>query len=361
MNRLVARRLQSIARLAAVASLVAAGGLLVVWAGRSPLSGAVVATARLRADLGHKTVRHEEGGIVRSILVRDGDLVHAGQPLIVIGVVRNDAEVRLLLDQLQRERIRSARAATEAALGARFEPSADIGRSTKAAEHFAREAALFAARRRTLDERVASLAARVRDTHAQAAALNARIAQARSHYQQLAADEARESAARIREVEQRLRSFRHMAERQQVRAPADGRVLGLRVSSVGQVIGPGDPLLDVVPTRGTLLIEAQVRPQDIAHVHEGAATEVRLDARATPRLAGKVVLVSADRVTSPGSGASWYAATVEIDVDELAQHPEIVLRPGMPAELVIAAPNRTLFQLLAMPLDSFASKAMREP
>lgn len=356
MNRLFARRLQSIARLAAVASLVAASGLLVVWTSSYPQSAAIVATARLSADLRQKTVKHEEGGIVRSILVRDGDLVHAGQPLVVIGAVRNDAEVRRLFDQLQRERIRSARAATEAALGARFEASADVGRSTKAAEHFAREAALFAARRRTLDEQVASLAARVRDTQSLAAALNARIEQAHAHYQQLAADEARESAARIREVEQRLRSLRHSAGRLEVRAPADGRVLGLRVATVGEVIGPGDPLLDVVPARGKLLVEAQIRPQDIAHVHTGAVAKVRLAAlraRATPRLAGKVVLVSDDRVTSPDSGADWYTATVEIDAGELARHPEIVLRPGMTAELVIAAPDRTLFQLLARPLDSF--------
>ena len=59
----------------------------------APLSGAIVATGKLKVELNHKTVQHKEGGIVREILVRDGELVAAGAPLIVIGDVRNDAEL----------------------------------------------------------------------------------------------------------------------------------------------------------------------------------------------------------------------------------------------------------------------------
>ena len=84
------------------------------------------------------------------------------------------------------------------------------------------------------------------------------------------------------------------------------------------------------------------------------------DARSTPLLPGKVVLVSADRFTSPESGASWYVANVEIDSAALERHPQIRLRAGMPAELFIATPARTLFQYLTKPLNAFVSRAMRE-
>jgi HlyD family type I secretion membrane fusion protein len=410
--------------------LAVTAGLLALWAGMAPLSGAIVATGRIKVELDHKTVQHKEGGIVRSVLVRDGDLVRAGQPLIVIGDVRNDAELSLLLDQLDAERIRSARATTEAALGTTFTPPASLGGSPNAGEHVASETALFSARRRTLDEQVAALEAQVRDAQLQAAALEqqieatersaalateelalnerlardgfvqrarvlelqreeadyqsrlaesrsdlalagqragelrARIAQARNQYQQLAADEAKESAARIREIEERMRPFRDQADRQEVRSPSDGRVLGLRVASPGEVIRPGDAILDIVPSDEKLIVEAQIRPQDINYLYEGAAAEVRLaafDARTTPLLAGTVVLVSADRVTAPDGSASWYLANVEIDAAALAQQPEIRLRAGMPAELFIATPQRTLFQYLAKPLAAFTSKAMREP
>ena len=149
-----------------------------------------------------------------------------------------------------------------------------------------------------------------------------------------------------------------------MRAPAAGRVLGLRVSAVGDVIGPGEPILDVVPTEEKLVVEAQIRPQDIDYVQEGAPAEVRLsafDSRTTPLLPGTVVLVSADRFTSSESGDSWYVANVEIDAASLADLAEVRLRAGMPAELFVATRERTLFEYLTKPLVGFTRRAMREP
>jgi HlyD family type I secretion membrane fusion protein len=405
-------------------------GLLIAWALTAPLSGAIVAAAKLKVELNRKTVQHQEGGIVREILVRDGELVRAGQPLVVIGDVRNEAELSLLLDQLGAERIRNARASAEAVLAADMQIPADAGDSPRAQEHLSREQALFAARRRTLDEQIAALKAQIQATQAQGAALQrqidsteasvklaaeelglnsrlardgyvqrarllqlqreesdyrsrlsesqselalarqrtdelrARIVQARNEYQQQGTDEAREAARKIRELEERLRPSRDQAERQYVRAPVDGRVMALQVSSVGEVIGPRDPLLDIVPTQEKLVVEARIRPQDINHVREHAPAEVRLsafDARTTPLLDGEVVFVSPDRITSPESGESWFVATVEVDATALKHHPEIELQAGMPAELFVKTPERTLFQYLAKPLNAFAARAMREP
>jgi len=407
-----------------------AGTLLAAWTFAAPLSGAIIAAGKLKVELNHKTVQHKEGGIVRSILVREGDLVRAGQPLIVIGDVRNDSELSLLVDQLDSERIRNARATAEAALAVTFDAPARDSGTPQAREHLARETALFDARRRTLDEYIASLEAQLRESQAEADALakqiqatqlaaalateereineelalegfvqrarllqlqrdeadyvsrmseaqsdlatarqragevQTRVAQARNQYQQVATDEAKASAARIREIEERLRPFRDQANRQYVRAPVDGKVMGVRVSAPGEVIGAGDPILDIVPTQEKLVVEAHIRPQDIQHVYEGAPADVRLtafDARTTPLLPAMVTLVSADRYTAPDNGASWYAATVEIDAAALAEHPQVRLRAGMPAELFVATPERSLFQYLAQPLNAFASRAMREP
>ena len=410
-------------------ALAVAGGILGAWVLLAPLSGAIVATGKLKVELNHKTVQHKEGGIVREILVRDGDLVAAGAPLVVIGDVRNDAELSLLADQLDAERVRNSRATAEAELAAAFVADSS-GESPKRVEHVARETALFAARRRTLDEQVAALEAQLRDARAQAEALEqqitaaetaaklvaeeramneslardgfvqrakvlelqraeadyasrlsegrsdlalsrqragdlqARIVQARNSYQQQATDEVNESAAKIRELTARTRPIRDQAERQYVRSPADGRVMGLRVSAAGHVLEPGEPILDIVPTEEKLVVEAQIRPQDIDYVHEGAAAEVRLsafDSRTTPMLPGTVVLVSADRFTSSESGDSWYVANVEIDAAALAEIADVQLRAGMPAELFVATPERTLFEYLTKPMAAFARRGMREP
>jgi HlyD family type I secretion membrane fusion protein len=404
--------------------LAIAAALMGLWLVVAPLSGAIIAPAQLKVELNRKTVQHQEGGIVREILVRDGQQVRAGEPLVVIGDLRSNAELGVLQDRLQAELARQARAAAESALEPRFIPPHE------AAEHAAREQALFRARRRTLDEQVASLQAQIRDGQAQASALEsqiaaneasarlsveeieindklarqgfvnrtrmlalergaadyrsriaeaqsdlaaarqragelqARIAQARNQYQSQAADELKDASARVRELEERLRPSRDQVERQLVRSPVDGEVMAMRVSAVGEVIGPREPILDVVPAREKLVIEARIRPEDIDHVRKGSAAQVRLaafDARSTPLLPATVVFVSADRVTAPGGGESWFVATVELDIAALREHPNLRLQPGMPAELFVMTSERTLFEYLARPVAIFASRSMREP
>ncbi len=159
----------------ALIPLAVMGGLLGVWTLTAPLSGAIVAAAKLKVELNRKTVQHQEGGIVRQILVRDGELVRAGQPLVVVGDVRNEAELSLLLDQLAAERIRNARASAEATLAPEMQAPSDLEDTPRALEHLARERALFAARRRTLDEKITALKAQIGATQAQGAALARQI------------------------------------------------------------------------------------------------------------------------------------------------------------------------------------------
>jgi HlyD family type I secretion membrane fusion protein len=410
--------------------LLIAGSLLVLWSTLAPLSGAIIAAGKLKVELNRKTIQHQEGGIVRQILVRDGERVRAGQPLIVVGDVRNESELSLLSDQLAAERIRHARAITEAALEPKFELAVQLSTIVSSNGHYERELALFAARRRTLDEQIAALHVQIGDAQTQAEALQqqiasttaaarlaseelalneklvregfvqrtrllqlqrdeadyhsrlaesqsdfaearqrgselrARIVQVRNQYQQQATDEAKEAANRMREFEERVRPSRDQAERRYVRAPVDGQVMALRVSGVGEVIAPRDPLLDIVPLHEKLVVEARIAPEDINHVREHAAADVRLsafDARTTPLLPGEVVFVSPDRVTSAESGESWFVATVEVSTAALKDHPEIRLQAGMPAELFVKTPERTLTQYLIQPLTAFSSRAMREP
>src|SRR5262249_21123042 len=101
------------------------GVLLAIWAGTAPLAGAGCAPAGSTVELNRKTVQHQEGGIVRKVLVRDGQPVHAGEPLLVIADLRSNAELNVLRDQLRAERARATRAAAEAALARTFEVPPD--------------------------------------------------------------------------------------------------------------------------------------------------------------------------------------------------------------------------------------------
>jgi HlyD family type I secretion membrane fusion protein len=161
--------------------------LFAAWAAYAPLSGAVIAPAQIKVELNRKTVQHQEGGIVREVLVRDGQKVRAGEPLILVGDLRSQAELNLLRNQLLAERIRIARATAEATLATSFKLP-DDSQSPQAAEYAAREKTWFDARRRTLDEQIGALETQSRESQAQAIALQSQI-DATEASVKLAADE----------------------------------------------------------------------------------------------------------------------------------------------------------------------------
>lgn len=401
------------------------------WSAVAPISGAVIAPAEVKVELNRKTVQHAEGGIVREILVRDGQNVRAGDALLVIGDLRGQAELALLRDQWRAARLRAARADAESRLAPRFDPPADLAADPQAAEHVARERAVFDSRNQSINEQVALLQEQVQQVQAQAAALEsqivsttrsaklsdeelamneklasdgfisrarliglqrivsdyasrigehrsdlaaarqragelrARIAQLRLQQQTQATDELRDATAQVRELAERLRPSQDHVERQTVRAPVDGTVMALRVAAPGAVVGPREPLLDVVPAREMLVVGARIAPQDIEHVRVGGDAQVRLlgtDAVRRAPLPARVVFVSPDRMSDPAGRQVWFEATVEVDGDALRQsHSAPRLQPGMPAELYVTTAPRSLVEYLAKPLGLFAQRALREP
>lgn len=416
------RRLQR--RIAAPLVLVTA--LVGAWAAWAPLAGAVIVAGQVQTEQGRKIVQHQEGGLLRELLVKAGQQVKRGDALLVIGDVRNDATLDLLRKQLDAERLRAARARAEMAFAAGVTWPADVD----ASETRSREAELFNARRQALAEQLAALQMQQRDAQARSAALGAQqqaseraatlardelrineplaasgfiqktrlivlernvadlagraegargeisearmqvgalassIAQARNAYQQRAADELKDASARQRELDDRLRPSLDQAERQVVRAPVDGTVMALRISAPGTAVGPREPLLEIVPADENLVVELKLDPHDIDHVRAGDAAEVRLaafDSRTTQMLPARVTRVAPDAVTDPATRLATYAAQVEVDASELARYPRLRLQAGMPAEVFVTTPSRSLVEYLLEPLGLFARRALREP
>ena len=134
----------------------------------------------------------------------------------------------------------------------------------------------------------------------------------------------------------------------EIRSPYAGQVVGLSVFSVGGVIGRGDKILDVVPERDSLIIEAQINVDDISDVHPDMRADVHLTAykaRITPVVRGKLTQVSADRLTDNRTGTSYYTAFVQVDQNELAELPNVKLYPGMPATVMFPTIERTALRL----------------
>ncbi|MEX8519817.1 MAG: HlyD family type I secretion periplasmic adaptor subunit [Leptothrix sp. (in: b-proteobacteria)] len=155
----------------AVASLL----LLGAWAVSAPLSGAVVATGLVKTEHNRKVIQHQEGGIVSSILVRDGQVVKAGDVLAVIGDVRSDAGLDLLRDQHDAELIRRTRLEAEVDFAADFSLSAELRKSRVVGDILPRERKVFQARRSTLNEQVTALGAQIHEADTQIEALGSQI------------------------------------------------------------------------------------------------------------------------------------------------------------------------------------------
>jgi len=196
--------------------------------------------------------------------------------------------------------------------------------------------------------------------------LELRILSMRNSYMQGATDELKETTARIFDLEERLRPSRDAAERQTVRAPAAGEVVGLRVFSAGAVVGPRDVLLEVVPEDRTLIVEARIRPEDVNHVKQGSMADVRLTAyqqRSTPLVEGRVLYVSGDRLVD-GQGATaqaYYAVQVEVTASSLAAAGNLRLQAGMPAEVYIRTDSRSALDYVLAPVTNYLRRGMREP
>lgn len=167
----------------------------------------------------------------------------------------------------------------------------------------------------------------------------------------------------LAELDERSAAARDQLERTVIRAPLAGRVTGLAVHTIGGVIGPGAPLMDVVPEGEPLILEAYVSPQDVDKVTVGAEAEVRFPTfshRTTPSLFGKVQVVSADVLTDKEAKTSYYTARITVPQSEIDRLGGLRLLPGMPAEVILRTTERTALDYLVRPMGELLTRAFKE-
>jgi HlyD family secretion protein len=404
------------------------------WAATTPIAGAAIAPGVVSPDGSRRTVQHLEGGIIRRILVRDGSVVHAGEPLIELEDVQARAGFELLETRLQTLTAAQARLLAEQANAASIhfpdwlvEAASD---QPTALEAMVTQRALFATRAKARADRRAILEQQIAELQQEIAGLEAQIladgrqaelfaeeiegveqlyrkglarkarllalkrdlaevegnraerqaAIARAQHsigearlQVIAQDtdlldkvneELSQTQSDLAEAAQRLAASRDVLERTLIKAPIDGTVVELRFRTPGGVIRPGEPILEIVPDDEELLVDARVSRMDIDVVRDGLPARIMLPAfkqRNMPRIEGRVRQVSADAITDPQTGQSFYRARVEVDPARLsALQPAIQLTPGMPAEVYIMTGERTALDYLLRPLYDSLRRAFRE-
>jgi HlyD family type I secretion membrane fusion protein len=165
------------------------------------------------------------------------------------------------------------------------------------------------------------------------------------------------------DLQEKLLAARDVLDRTVVRAPRDGVIVNRRVHTIGGVVSPGDPVVEIVPQAEDLIIEARVRMDDIDEVRPGLPVQVRLTAykqRWTPTVEGTVRTVSADRLQDQRSGDGFFVARISLDPVSLAKLPNVQLYPGMPADVFIVTESRTALDYMLSPITASLSRAFRE-
>jgi epimerase transport system membrane fusion protein len=139
--------------------------------------------------------------------------------------------------------------------------------------------------------------------------------------------------------------------------------MGLSMHTLGGVILAGNPILDIVPQKEELVIDAQVSPMDIDRISIGLIAEVRFSAfnqALTPATEGKVIGLSADRIVNEKDGSSYYKAQVELTPESLQKLSNFELVPGMPVEVMIKTGERTVVEYLMQPITDIFARSFRE-
>jgi HlyD family type I secretion membrane fusion protein len=168
---------------------------------------------------------------------------------------------------------------------------------------------------------------------------------------------------RLAEVTAKIQAARDEVVRTDVRALLDGTVVDLRMRTVGGVVAPGAPILDIVPSGEALAVDARVAPGDVDVVRAGQTARLRLTAfsrNRTPVVAGRVERVSADRLVDPKTGEAYYLARIRPDADALARLERTALVPGMTVETLITVGERRAIDYIVQPLTDSIARALVE-
>ena len=151
--------------------------------------------------------------------------------------------------------------------------------------------------------------------------------------------------------------------RREIVAPDSGTVVNQRFFTLGAVVKPGDPVMDLVPDHDRLIAEVNVQPYDIDVVYPGLRSEIRLPAfkqRLVPYLHGQVTWVAADVTTNDQTRQQYYRAYILIDPEQLASLPNVFLTPGMPVEAHVQIGERSFFRYITQPIRDSFHRAFRE-
>jgi HlyD family secretion protein len=189
------------------------------------------------------------------------------------------------------------------------------------------------------------------------------IAQLKQKFQEEVSSQLLEARQKINDLREKASVANDILSRQDIISPTTGTVQGLKVFTIGQVIRPGEPMMDIVPAHEKLVIHAQLPTVEIEHIQEGQTAEIRFPAfhsRRIPVILGTLESVSHDRLVDEATKQPYFLGIVSLDKVGVPEEYRGKIIAGMPAEIVIPTGERTAFSYMISPLMDSMRRGFRE-
>ncbi|TFH92422.1 HlyD family type I secretion periplasmic adaptor subunit [Vibrio ouci] len=410
---------------------------IIVWASWAKLEEVVIGEGKVVPSLSVQTIQSLEGGLVKELLVRQGERVTKGQPIAVLDDTRFRASYQESTQQaesLQAQKIRlraelnsivvrdsslpwqehiviepqtievteqshlaliNAKANYLARLG---KLRSELEESTLRVEQQAQSYSdtvqnirtlqsslkIVSKERDMLREVVATgavaevellklnrdviklqgdLASAQTVAQKQKAAFSESISDRRStalEFRTKVQGQLNEVSAKLAQLSESRYAIADQLKRTQLLAPVDGRVKEIFVRTIGGVVKPGEPIMELVPENSNLIVEAKIAPKDIAFVKTGLSATVKFSAYdfvIYGGLKGKVTYVSADALQTE-EGHAYYRAHIELGEDVKSSGFTII--PGMQVAVDILTDEKTVLSYWLKPILRAKESALRE-
>ena len=374
-----------------------------------------------------KKIQHLEGGIVKEIRVREGSIVSKGEPLVILESTRilaDQAElaarlialsIRILrleneisdtgtfecpphlLDQapdvakeetglfsIRRQRLKDQLAVQQALISQKKNQITEI----KARIQSAKQTKILVDEQIEISKKMLSKAISSRMSHinllkestdlggkieqsnavllktmAAQREFQARISMIKNLFQEEAHQELNGAEQSKRELTQRLLKIKDRLERTTLRSPVDGIIKTLTVNAIGGVVEPGGTVLEVVPGKDQLVVEARLPAQDIGYVRSGQNAQIRLASKDAGRfnvITGPIIHISPDSITTE-EGGSFYKIRIQTEQDFFKNGTlRYRLSPGVEVLCSVQIGKRTVLAYFLEPFLSGMGTALQE-
>ena len=191
-----------------------------------------------------------------------------------------------------------------------------------------------------------------------------KIDETRGKFRSEALTQLNEARTELNKAESTGRALEDRVSRTLVTSPVRGIVKQLLVNTVGGVIQPGSDMVEIVPLDDTLLVEAKIRPQDIAFLHPGQEAVVKFtayDYTVYGGLKAKLERIGADTITDEDKKTTYYMITLRTDRSHLGTDEKpLLIIPGMVASVDIITGKKSILSYLLKPIIKARAEALHE-